>query len=191
MGQQAQRAADVLEQQQQVLVEAPVLLGLGMDQQATAADRIAQAGDSGDHIQQQGSVVPPVNPSGSASSKRLSSVCWRLAPHRIDHGAEVCPPGRWRGKTLLRSLAISGLFEAFETPHVVCREPQVCRGAPTNRPSSTAFGHGSSAEQEAIQTSKPLKIAIKTHQAPAIGDRQGALKPRLRALAPRRCAATA
>ena len=44
-----------LELRDQVLVEALGPLGLGMDQQATAADGIAKAGHPGDHIQQQGS----------------------------------------------------------------------------------------------------------------------------------------
>jgi hypothetical protein len=35
-----------------MLVEAPGLLGFGMDQQAAAADGIAEAGDPGDHIDQ-------------------------------------------------------------------------------------------------------------------------------------------
>ena len=41
-----------------MLVEAPGLLGFGMDQQAEAADGVTEAGDLGDHIQQQGRTEP-------------------------------------------------------------------------------------------------------------------------------------
>jgi hypothetical protein len=37
-----------------VLVDAPGLLGFGIDQQASAADGVAEAGDPGDHMDQQG-----------------------------------------------------------------------------------------------------------------------------------------
>ena len=36
-----------------MFVEAPGPLGFGMDQQAAAADGVAEAGDPGDHIDQQ------------------------------------------------------------------------------------------------------------------------------------------